>query len=235
MIPQNRPHLARLGTVLLWLALLGMLAVFVALAEDVYAREGFPLDAAVLRALHAHASPALTTVARALARLGSPAVLGAAGVLLTAGLALRLRREALVFALGAGGAAALNLASKLAFARPRPELFPHLVREASYSFPSGHAMVGLAFFLALHLLGWRTLPGARRWLGLAGLALALAIGAARPYLQVHYPSDVVAGWAFGAAWVLGVNLLLMPRPWRPTDGGGSGRGRRAQAGASEEA
>lgn len=205
---------AGLATIALWLVLLACSALFLALAEDVTERQSFPLDLTLLRALHDRATPALTALARTLAVLGSPEVLGVVALLVTVALALRWRREALVFALGVGGAAALDLASKALFARPRPTLYPHLVQEGSFSFPSGHAMGGLAFFLALHLLGWRRLPRRWRYLGVAGIALALAIGASRPYLQVHYPSDVVAGWAFGAAWVLGVNLLLAPRPWR---------------------
>ena len=130
---------------------------------------------------------------------------------------LRRWRLGAVFALEVGGAAAFDLVSKAFFARPRPTVYAHLVQESNFSFPSGHAMGGIAFFLALHLLLWRTLPRRWRWIGVLGLVLALAIGISRPYLQVHYPSDIVAGWAFGSAWVLGVHLLTTrQRAGRPT-------------------
>jgi membrane-associated phospholipid phosphatase len=196
----------------LWLLVALLLAVFAALAYGVYRHHVFGFDAAVLRFCHRHVTPARTDVARALSFIGEPTSLGPATLLIVLLLAaLRRWLWALLFALQVGGAAALDLATKALVQRPRPALYPHLVHETNFSFPSGHAMGGLAFFLALHLLLWRTLPRRWRWLGLLGLALAAVIGASRPYLQVHYPTDVLAGWAFGAGWTLALQLLL----WRP--------------------
>lgn len=199
------------ATLLLWLGLAALLLAFGVLAEDVYDHEGFAFDPVVLGWLHAHATPTLTAFARGLSTIGSPLVLGAAGVLVTLLLLLRSGREALIFGLSAGGAAGLMLAGKAFFGRVRPDLYPHLVNETSASFPSGHAVGGMAFFLALFLSVRR--QAGPVWQGLAawGVALAVLIGASRPYLQVHYPSDVLAGWAFGAAWVLSAHLLLGQR------------------------
>ncbi len=204
------------ATLLLWAALVALLIAFGELAEDVYRRQGFAFDLPVLRFLHAHASAPLTAVARALSTVGSPVVLGLVGLALTVFLARRDGREALLFAVSAGGAAGLMIAGKIFFGRTRPDLFPHLVTETSASFPSGHAMGGIAFFLALYLMLRRRAGPVGRSLGAAGVALAILIGASRPYLQVHFPSDVLAGWVFGAAWVLSVHLLLGPRRprWR---------------------
>lgn len=206
IVPSPRPAWL---TRSLWLLTALLLAAFAALAYGVYRHHVFAFDTAVLSFCHRHVTPARTDVARALSVIGEPTSLGPATALIVLLLAaVRRWLWAALFALQVGGAAALDLATKALVGRPRPALYPHLVHETNFSFPSGHAMGGLAFFLALHLLLWRTLPTRWRWLGLLGLLLAAAIGASRPYLQVHYPTDVLAGWAFGAGWTLALQLLL---------------------------
>jgi undecaprenyl-diphosphatase len=86
--------------------------------------------------------------------------------------------------------------------RQRPEPANALSFEPSFSFPSGHAFVAFVFYgLACALL----LPAARRWtrplIVAAGIVLVGAIGFARVYLGVHWPSDVLASDAAGAAWL----------------------------------
>jgi len=92
---------------------------------------------------------------------------------------------------------------KMAFSRPRPP-GPALVLAAGYSFPSGHAMISLAFygFIAFLIVrNWDNICGKSVALGLS--LVILLIGLSRVYLNVHYASDVIAGWVFGAA-VLGL-------------------------------
>lgn len=199
--PSGRPGLVP------WLVPVALFAVFAVMAVGVYDHRGLAFDVPVLTWLHLHATAGRTALARTLSLVGEPKSLGSVtALLILATFAARRWRLGVVFALEVGGAAALDLASKAFFARPRPTVYAHLVHETNFSFPSGHAMGGMAFFLALHLLLWRTLPRRWRWVGLLGLVLAVLIGASRPYLQVHYPSDILAGWAFGAAWVLAVHL-----------------------------
>lgn len=100
-----------------------------------------------------------------------------------------------------------NLASgflKLYFARPRPDLVPHLDHVASASYPSGHAANAAVVFLTLALL----VPA--RWRGRA-LALAACIifltGLSRVMLGVHWPSDVVGGWMLGIGFAVGAASL----------------------------
>ncbi len=206
------------ATLVLWLLLLALLVVFIVMAHDVYDHQGFAFDVPILTWFHLQTSAGRTALARTLSVIGEPRSLGSITALLIVALfVLRRWRLGAVFALEVGGAAAFDLVSKAFFARPRPTVYAHLVQESNFSFPSGHAMGGIAFFLALHLLLWRTLPRRWRWIGVLGLVLALAIGISRPYLQVHYPSDIVAGWALGSAWVLGVHLLTTrQRAGRPT-------------------
>ena len=92
--------------------------------------------------------------------------------------------------------------------RPRPTLWLSIRPEHTYSFPSGHAMDTAAVAVAVGFLLWpRQCLGSRLVLALAAL-FALGVGWARVYLGVHYPSDVLAGWAAAAGWVLLIQLLM---------------------------
>jgi len=120
-------------------------------------------------------------------------------------LALLLRRRWLELAtwlVATAGNGLLNRALKLSFERARP-LYDHgLVIEPSYSFPSGHASGSLAVYGMLTWLLLRWLPtSARLPLLLATTTLILLIGFSRVLLQVHYFSDVIAGFASSAAWL----------------------------------
>ena len=87
---------------------------------------------------------------------------------------------------------------KVVVDRPRPATL-HLVPVASASFPSQHAAQAAAVLPALVL----ALAHGRLRTALLAVAvpLAIAIGLSRVYLGVHYPTDVLAGWALGAAWL----------------------------------
>lgn len=194
-----------------WGLLLGALYLFTELAEDVYQQEGFFFDQPLLTWLSIHQSPTLTSLALSLSFSGSAYVLTPLTLLLLAVLWRVSRREALFFVLAFGGAVALNLATKALFARPRPEFFPQIAPEASFSFPSGHTMASTAFFLALYLIARRHAPRYRWLVAALSLAMVLGISLSRPYLQVHYPSDIAAGWTLSSAWVLLVNAYYERR------------------------
>jgi len=196
----------------LFSGVLAPLLVFGFLAEDVWLREGFAWDLPLLRAVHARATPTLDTTMLFFTRVGAPLPMIAFVALALLALLLRDRRgDALFFALAVGGAAGLNVVAKLVFQRARPALWPSLVTETDYSFPSGHAMGSLAVVAALVFLTWRTRG---RWPILAlGALFAAAVGLSRVYLGVHYPSDILAGWCASLAWVAGVWLLLRAAPW----------------------
>jgi len=104
---------------------------------------------------------------------------------------------------------ALSEAQKFWIARVRPDLEPHLVVVRTSSFPSGHATSSMIFFLTLALV----LGEGTRWRGLAvsaALLLSFLIGISRVMLGVHWPSDVIGGWAFGLLWVM-LTLRLAQR------------------------
>jgi membrane-associated phospholipid phosphatase len=109
-------------------------------------------------------------------------------------------RVALFLALTVEASALLVVFVKAAVARPRPATA--LVSELSSSFPSGHAL-GTAVAVTAMLVA--APPLRKRWRTICiviGVLIVVAVGAARVVLNVHHPSDVLAGWALGYLWVL---------------------------------
>jgi undecaprenyl-diphosphatase len=114
------------------------------------------------------------------------------------------RRAALLVACAVGGGTALSNVFKYTFARPRPDLVAHSVDVYTSSFPSGHAMLSAVTYLTLGALLARVEQDVRTKIYVLSVAvlLTLAIGLSRAYLGVHYPTDVLAGWAVGSAWAM---------------------------------
>jgi undecaprenyl-diphosphatase len=172
-------------------------------------------DVAVLRFFRAHDDPSLTLATAVLEAAFSPALLlTAAGV---AGLALtllayrrkdfRTRFSGAVLLAAALGTGALSGLFRFLFHRPRPPAPLQLAQETGNSFPSAHAMAAVAVGAAVWYLFSLRSPASRggSWraktrMGMAVVALALAVGIGRVYTGANYPSDVLAGWAIGGAW-----------------------------------
>lgn len=98
----------------------------------------------------------------------------------------------------------MNVALKHYFTRPRPDLAAAVRHASGTSFPSGHAMGSIIVFGALSYLAIRS---SRRWVQASGylaaaITIVLAIALSRVYLGVHWISDIAAGLAVGALWVL---------------------------------
>jgi len=91
---------------------------------------------------------------------------------------------------------------KLVFDRPRPDIVDHLVSTQTASFPSGHATMSAVVYLSLAVLIVRLVKSnlVRAYVIATAILLTFLIGMSRIYLGVHWPSDVIAGWALGVAW-----------------------------------
>lgn len=109
---------------------------------------------------------------------------------------------ALYAVLSVGSGALLSYSLKQYYARPRPDLVDHLDTVHTASFPSGHAMVTTVAYLTLAaiVIGYLETSRARAYVLSVAVLVAVMVGVSRVYLGVHWPSDVAAGWALGAAW-----------------------------------
>jgi undecaprenyl-diphosphatase len=107
----------------------------------------------------------------------------------------------LLMAMATVGGLILTWLLKEAIGRSRPEGL-HLVIAQMSSFPSGHSMLSAVIYPTLGTLLARVVPRKRLkiYFMLVALTLSFLIGVSRTYLRVHYPTDVLAGWAAGLAW-----------------------------------
>jgi len=188
---------------------LGVL-VFLGIAEEVVEGDTLHLDERILMAMRMPGNPAqpigpawVQEGFRDFTGLGGVGVLG----LLTAATLgylwlMDMRRAALYLLVAIGGGLLVRLALKAGFDRPRPELVSYGSMVYTSSFPSGHAMLSAVVYLTGGAM--LAMLHARRSVRIYILACAtlatLLVGISRVYLGVHWPSDVLAGWAGGAAW-----------------------------------
>lgn len=186
--------------------------VFIEVAEQVLEGETGSFDRAVLLALRMPGNPVhalgpvwMEGVARDITALGSIPVLSLF-VIIVALFLILVRRwwTAFFVLLSTAGGIAVTFLLKHVFGRARPDLFPHGDIVVSASFPSGHAMISALVYLTLGALvtGLTTSRTIKAYVMLVALGLTTIVGASRVYLGVHWPTDVLAGWAAGAVWAL---------------------------------
>jgi membrane-associated phospholipid phosphatase len=187
-----------------FLAAAASLLLFAWLANEMLHGATLRFDNLVRDTVHSWASPPLTAAMRGITQLGSPEFLILVSVVLIWRLAQAGRKRAvIVLAVGAIGAELLNLLLKQLFHRQRPEAFFGYAEPLGYSFPSGHSIGSCCFYgLAAAMVTARIESPAGKALVWAGAAVVVGlIGLSRVYLGVHYPSDVIAGYAAAIVWV----------------------------------
>ena len=149
--------------------------------------------------------PWLERWSREITSLGSGAVLSLMTSLVVGYLLIeRWYASAVLVLVSVGGGTLLTAGLKGYFERDRPNAVPHLTDALFTSYPSGHSMMSSVVYLTLAVLLARTMKRRRVkiYFVSAALLLSFLVGLSRVYLGVHYPTDVVAGWAGGTAWAL---------------------------------
>lgn len=206
-----------------FIGLIASLFVLGSIAEGVRSQEVFALDTWATPFLHGMASPGLNALMNTLTDFGASLIIIPVFVAVIGVLLWKHRYGAAAFlGLASGGALVLDLTMKLFFQRPRQQLAWARVLP-DYSFPSGHTMNAVVFYIALALILWSVF-GRRTGLVAMGVAvvLALGVGVSRIYLGYHYLTDVVGGLLAGVAWLLVVGLAFRARPdwwpWGSADG-----------------
>jgi undecaprenyl-diphosphatase len=206
--------LARQEAIVLVTAFFVVLAVygFLQLAEEMREGEMRHFDEWLLLLLRRDIDPAvpigpawLPPMVLDITALGGMTIL-ALVTLVAAGYLMLMRRygATVLVVIASLGGGVLSEGLKRMFARTRPDVVPHLVVVESLSFPSGHSMAAAVIYLTLGALLARFTARRRIRVYVLGVSFGLTflIGITRVYLGVHYPTDVLAGWAAGLAWAL---------------------------------
>ena len=178
-------------------------------AENVVEGDADRYDEAIMEAVHRIDNPPMNRAMHAITQLGSHWAIGAAAGI-TALMMLRRGRkhDAWTVAVSTGGAMAINTILKNIFRRRRPqELARRIKLPRSHSFPSGHSLLSAATYpiVAHHLVEAQSLPVQAFAHTLAGMII-VSVGFSRVYFGVHFPSDVLGGFAAGFGW-LGLTSL----------------------------
>lgn len=191
--------------------------VFIQLGNEMQEGETQSFDARILRSLREAGNPAqpigpawLPEAARDITALGSGSLLIIFSGSVMGFLCLRRRFHAAIFLLASLlGGTLLDAFFKAFYARPRPTIVPRLTTFDSASFPSGHSMLSAVAYLTIGVVLARLAPGRDVRIYFIGLAAGLtgAVGLSRIYLGVHYPTDVLAGWAAGITWAIFCSLV----------------------------
>lgn len=186
-----------------WLILLVMSIIFILIAVKVKENPGLEIDEYIYNFIRQFESPNLTKIFKVITNLISLPVICVICLIFVVISKLEKNYKYCPFVLAnLTLILVLNFILKLIFMRPRPELM--LVKEFGYSFPSGHAMVSMAFYgLFIYILNHSKI---KRWIRnlLTGfiLLLIILIGISRIYLNVHYFSDVIAGFAVSVIYLI---------------------------------
>lgn len=195
----------------LLLIILAILA-FAAIADEVFEGDTQRFDEWAVRAFRSPDDPAhpigpawTREIGRDLTALGGVSFLTLLTFAVAGFLWIQGKSHAMWFVLGStiGGTVAMTLLKGF-YQRERPDLVPHLTTALMTSFPSGHSMLSATVFLTLGVLISQFVPERKlkAYCLIVALFLTFLVGVSRVYLGVHYPTDVLAGWAAGLAWAL---------------------------------
>ncbi|QWT18522.1 phosphatase PAP2 family protein [Bacillus sp. NP157] len=184
--------------------IVAMLVIATTLAVEVREQAGLTVfDASLATDLRANMPRPVLHVVAWLTQLGNSTVLAVVAVLVAIGLLVRRHLRLAATWLGTLlGTVLINGALKAFFQRERPLHDHGYIVEHSYSFPSGHASGSMVFYgMLAYVLLVLSPPRWHRPIVMAAAAVVTVVGISRILLQVHYFSDVMAGYATGLAWL----------------------------------
>ncbi len=197
----RRPYLYLLVTLVISVVLM---EVLVEVAEHTFIKPALQqLEVSFINYVQQFVTPAVTIEVILITSIGSSTFYFFASFLVCGWYLYSKQRDRLYLYIAClGGGGVLNQVLKRIFERVRPDFLPVII-ENGYSFPSGHAMGAICFYgILAYFAGLGLKKRTLRWLMMvvAGVYIIL-IGLSRIYLGVHYPTDVVAGYAAGATWL----------------------------------
>jgi undecaprenyl-diphosphatase len=179
------------------------LLLFIGISEDVVTRELSVFDGRIYQFIASFIAEDMTDLMRFLTSLGSGLVL----ILITIVVIIAVRKHkkysayGWMIAVNLLASFVLNGLFKAIFQRPRPDI-SRLIDITGFSFPSGHAMIGLCFYGFIVYILWVNMKSKWKYPLVVFLAaLIIMIGISRIYLGVHYASDVLGGFSAGLAWL----------------------------------
>ena len=210
-------------TLAVWIALFGAPWLFFTVAEEVGEGETEAIDRSLIMAFRNPADLAdpigprwFEEAMRDITALGGFTVLTITTIVATLLLLFHdRRRQALIFLATVLLAQVSSEVLKAFYDRDRPSLVTHGSHVYSQSFPSGHSTLAAATFftLAAVLASLETKKRTKAVIFAVAICFVIGVGISRVYLGVHWPSDVVGGWALGASWAfLAWVVLGLTRP-----------------------
>jgi undecaprenyl-diphosphatase len=193
-------------------ALAGGVWLFMELAEGVRENHTHTIDRMILLSMRTAGDPGnpigpywFEESVRDVTALGGVVVLSLITVAVVCYLCLqRKAKMAMVVAVAVAGGIIFSMVLKELFNRPRPDVVPHLYQAFHSSFPSGHSMMAAVTYLTLGALMAKSQSSRLLKIYFISVAATLTgiVGLSRIYIGVHWPTDVLGGWAAGAVWAL---------------------------------
>jgi len=202
----------------------GALIFFARLADEMLELDAEQFDDWVRSGIHQFGSPSVTFAMRVVTVFGGPVVLLTLSLVVGLGFFVKKKYRAIILLVAMmAGSSLLNEVLKLSFHRTRPLPFFDTEAPNSFSFPSGHALMSFCFYSTLAaLISARSNSRTVRIIVWAVAALLIAaVGVSRIYLGVHYPSDVVAGYAAAFIWVMFIVIVDRAMPRKDVEVAGS--------------
>ncbi len=212
-IPKKKPWISIFTIEFLFVLLLLLaLIVFVYATRMVFVLKGTEFDENIFKAVSPYTIPGSTSIMNFITFLGNHTLLIPLNFLLIGFFIYKKQKWfAIRIASMSLSSVVLSFSLKAFFQRERP-LLPIIGDVGGYSFPSGHALIGIVFYGLLIYVIWHEVK--QKWLRIFltvfFILLILLISFSRIYLRVHYPSDVIAGLALGFIWLV-LSLQIIHR------------------------